>query len=194
MVHAFTPTDSEEQSDSSDSFSADEDDTLDGETSFGFMATAEHIIGTRALASVGIAPRYGKYSLDSGVVDSGSSTISTLGEHLVPSAQYTSTRNTAPDVSDTFSRGSIGGVGNVLLQTKGTMPFWFIFGGIEYLLTLQILSGSSQMLLSHFDMDRLGINYQSLYKLLERPSDWYSESAEMRNGVPHMLFQQPSFF
>lgn len=34
----------------------------------------------------------------------------------------------------------------------------------------------------------MGLNYQSLYKVIERPEDGYTESVDMRNGLPFLVF------
>jgi len=39
------------------------------------------------------------------------------------------------------------------------MKFHFIFGGEMYTITLFILAGDDPMILSHKDLDKLGLNY-----------------------------------
>ena len=43
-------------------------------------------------------------------------------------------------------------------------------------------------------MDNMGINYQSLYKIVERPEDGYREKVEMRRNLPYLVFPCLGFF
>lgn len=40
----------------------------------------------------------------------------------------------------------------------------------------------------------MGINYQSLLKIIERPADGYAESAEIRNNLPYLVFSAHGYF
>lgn len=68
------------------------------------------------------------------------------------------------------------------------MQYYFHFGGKEYEIKLYIVPGAVPLIFAHADLDRMGLNYQSLYKILERPEDGFVEPVEMRNGLPFLMF------
>ena len=71
------------------------------------------------------------------------------------------------------------------------MKFYFLFGGVEYCVVLHIVPGSTPPIFCHRDIDSMGLNYQSLYKFLERPEDGYKEEVGIRQNLLYLVF--PSF-
>ena len=59
---------------------------------------------------------------------------------------------------------------------------------------LFVLPGDDPMIISHSDLDRLGVNYQTAYKVVEILDSKYQEPVEMRNGLPFLMFSSISFF
>jgi len=50
------------------------------------------------------------------------------------------------------------------------------------------------MILSHKDLDRMGLNYQSFWKIIERVTDSYYENVDVRNNLPFLVFETVGFF
>lgn len=40
----------------------------------------------------------------------------------------------------------------------------------------------------------MGLNYQSLYKMVERPDDGFFELVQVRNNSPYLVFSGSSYF
>ena len=57
-----------------------------------------------------------------------------------------------------------------------------------------IIPWSSPLLLSHKDMGRLGLNYQSLRKIIERSATGYTEPVHMHGNVLWLIFGNPTYF
>lgn len=175
---------------SSESSSSDNDADEQGDESYdnavGFQVTM-----CRALAYMGMKPGEDRVSVCGGVIDTGSSILSTIGEALVVSASAVSAIEThVKRDNDPFSLDGI----SITVETRGTLQFSFVFGGKMYNLKLYIILGTSPMLICHRDMDRFGLNYQTLKKTITRKSDSYIEKATMINGVPYLMFSFPSYF
>jgi len=83
-------------------------------------------------------------------------TMGPIPTPIITAAQMASVRETKPNYTTVKS---IRGIGNSRVQTKGSMKFHFIFGGEMYTITLFILAGDDPMILSHKDLDKLGLNY-----------------------------------
>lgn len=73
------------------------------------------------------------------------------------------------------------------------MKFYFRFGGREYSVDLNIVSGATPWTISHEDIESMGRNYQKLYKTIDRPEDSYQQKVEMRNYLPFPMFPENSF-
>eukprot|EP00171_Calliarthron_tuberculosum_P014672 IDg14672t1 len=131
-----------------------------------------------------------EYNVDAALIDTGSSILSTIGEKLTRAAQMSSVLPTSPNLK--AKPRTIGAVGSTV-RTKGEMKFSFGFGGRIYKLILYIVPGNTPMLLSHRDMDAMGLNYQSLHKVVQRPEDGYEEEVQMRSNLPFLVFESNSF-
>lgn len=86
------------------------------------------------------------------------------------------------------------GIGGSKVSTKGSMEFHFLFGGKMYSVSLYTLPGDDPMILSHRDMDKMGLNYQSFWKVIERVADSYSEPVAMRHNLPFLVFEKWEIF
>lgn len=87
----------------------------------------------------------------------------------------------------------IGGIGSTI-QTIGTLDFHFLFGSKLYSMKLYILPGRTPMLICHKDLDDMDLNCQTVKKRVTRVTDKYSEKVAMKNGLPYLIFSQPSYF
>lgn len=103
---------------------------------------------TRAIAATGKKPQENYVDVDAALIDTGSSTLSTVGENLVTGAHYASVRPTHPRI-DAQPR-PIGGIG-ATVTTMGTMTFYFHFGGRECSINLFIVPGFTPLIFSHKD-------------------------------------------
>lgn len=90
------------------------------------MAVAFHVNSTRAMACMGIQSAGRSQILDSAVIDTGSSKLSTIGNELTNGAQAASVLPTKPKYGG--SKYRIGGVG-AHVETLGMLKFSFLFGG-----------------------------------------------------------------
>ena len=181
-------TDPESDSDSDISSNDDEEEQI----SKANYTVSFHVATVRSMMALGMARSNRPFLVDGAILDTESSTISTIGSDLVPAAVVASALPTEPNYE--AGKRKLNGVGNIVASTIGYMDFPFYWGGILYNCGVYIVSGPSPFLLSHKDMDHFGLNYQSLRKIIERPSDGYSENAEMRGNVPWLLFANPSYF
>ncbi len=59
---------------------------------------------------------------------------------------------------------------------------------------LNIVPEDTPLIISHKDIDAMGLNYQSLYMVVERPEDEYTEAVEMRRNLPHLIFSPYGYF
>jgi len=91
--------------------------------------------------AMGASPRSLDCIVDAALVDTGSSTLSTIGERLVRAAKAISARPAQPTTGNT--RRKLTGIGGIGVVTIGTMRFSFIFGGREYEVTLHVVPGLS---------------------------------------------------
>lgn len=64
---------------------------------------------------------------------------------------------------------------------------------MEYTLDLRIVPGHTPLIVSHQNLDQMGISYQTLHKTTERPNDGYSERMEMRNYLSFLNFPRYNF-
>ena len=151
-----------------------------------------HVSTVRSMMSLGVSKSNRALVVDGAILDTGSSTISTIGSDLVPAAVVASAFPTEPNYE--IGKRKLNGVGNIVMSTIGYMEFHFFFGGLLYSCGVYIVPGSSPFLLSHKDLDQFGLNYQSLRKIIERRSDGYREDVEVRGNVPWLLFANPSYF
>ncbi len=140
---------------------------------------------------MGISRGKQTYAIDGAVIDTGSSTLSTIGQILVKGAQAASAIPKKPEYG-TNSR-NVGGIG-AQVQTIGNLKFSFIFGRKLYTLDLYILPDSTPELICHKDMDEMGLNYQTMHKSVTRISDAYSEKVSMRGGLPFRNVSHQSYF
>lgn len=69
-----------------------------------------------------------------------------------------------------------------------------MFGYESYKIRVYIVGGYSPFLLSHADMDRIGLSYHSLEKEIWRPSDGYHETVIWQNNLPYLPIVSVSLF
>ena len=74
------------------------------------------------------------------------------------------------------------------MKSLGEVTFSFYFGRRIYKVVVHVLPGDSPLIFSHLDLDNMGLNYQSWYKVIERVSDGHAEPVEMRNNLPYLVF------
>ena len=177
--------DSDQEKDSEESESEDEEDEFIDESASVYIAAA------RSMHAMGIPPRHAQTVIDSAVIDTASNILSTVGVELSSFLCVASVRRTK--IMTTDGAREIQGVGSSI-KTLGTIMFHFYFGGREYCVKVYVVPGSSPFLLSHRDLDIMGLNYQSLYKVIERPEDGHQERVEMRGNLPHLLFSTYGYF
>lgn len=116
--------------------------------------------------------------------------MSTVGNELVPACLSASVRKTK--VVKTDSRSIIGMGGTT--KTKRTMQFWFYFGGRLYHIIDNVFQGRTPVISSHRDLNNMGLNYQSMYKIIERPEDGYTEHVDWRCNLPYLVFTSYGHF
>lgn len=196
LAVAFKASMTEEDDDNGDEFDTNKnDDESHGFEDDGSDSSSESIVSMisayRSFAAMGIYPSHPQIRVDAAMIDSGSSHLSTIGERLVRAAQMASVRKTKPNYSQVKS---IRGIGNSRVHTKGSMKFYFLFGGEMYSILLYILPGDDPMILSGKDLDELGLNYISYWKLIERVKDSYAEKVDIRNNLPFLVFETVGFF
>ena len=153
-------------------------------------STCMMISDCRSFAAMGIYPSSPMLRVDACLLDTGCNKLSTIGDRLVSAARVASVRSTVPEYKKS---ATIHGIGGNTTAIKGKMKFHFLFGGELCTILLHIVAGEDPMLLSHADMDMLGLNYQSGYKIVERMSDHYTQDVEMRNGLPFLVFETVGF-
>lgn len=172
---------------------ATESDTEDENHASGNLAVAYHVSAVRSMACLGIRRDHKSFVIDGAVLDTGSSKYSTIGNALVRGAQAASAIPTNPNYHAMKCR--IGGIGDAPhVETMGCLKFGFMFGGQIYEIDLYILPGSTPILISHKDLDNMGLNYQTMYKSVTRLSDGFTEPVLMRSGLPFLIFCHQSFF
>ena len=157
----------------------------------GYDSTFSFISMSKTYVAMGVYPQNPWLRVDSIMIDTGCSELSTIGERLVTAAQVASAMPTKPDWNSTIN---IRGIGGARVKTKGTMNFSFIFGGRMYTIILHIVQGDDMMILSHLDLDRLQLCYVSYPKVVYRPSDFYCEKVSMRGKLPFLVFESFGFF
>lgn len=81
-------------------------------------------------------------------------------------------RNTSPVFGK--DQRQVGGIGSTT-KTIGTLQFYFHFGEREYAIKFNIVPGPTPQIISHKDLNNLSLNYQTLYKSIDRPDEGYSE-------------------
>lgn len=166
--------------------SDDESDDSDGSLEENIEPESQaYIVFTRATAAMGMSPKKTQWVVDGALIDTGSNVISSVGLPLLPSARIVNMRNTEPVLGNNPKR--LGGIGSVV-STLGTYLFYFHFGGREYSVNLNVVPGPTPLIISHKDLDGMGLNYQTYYKTIDRPEDGYKEKVEMRNYLPFLLF------
>lgn len=155
-----------------------------------FAAFSCYISDTRAAIAMGVSPRSTNHIVDACLIDTGSSIFSSVGADLQIALCAASAR---PALFEKCVK-TMRGIGGITLQTLGTILFWFYFGAELYSVKVYVLPGNTPMILSHRDLDCLGFNYQSFHKIITRMKDGYTESVEMRNNLPFLVFSGAGFF
>lgn len=56
-----------------------------------------------------------------------------------------------------------------------------------------IVPGPTPVIISHEDLYDMGLNYQTYYKIIERPEYVYTDSVKMRNYLPFLSFPRYGF-
>lgn len=130
------------------------------------------------------------FVVDAIMLDTGSSRLSTVGVKFVQAVIIASVKRAS--LNKSVSRSIIGIGGGI--KTLGVIPFSFCFGGRVYNVDIHVLPETSPFILSHRDLDHIGLNYQSLYKIVERPDDGFVEPVEMRGDLPFLVFSTFGFF
>ncbi len=128
--------------------------------------------------------------MDSAIIDTGSSILSTFGQQLTNYLRIASAQPTFVGITGNARR--IKGLG-ATATTLGTILFYFYYGSRLYNVNVYIVPGCSPFLLCHRDMESLGLNYSTLHKVVDRSDDGYSEPVEMRNNLPHLVFTTPGY-
>eukprot|EP00171_Calliarthron_tuberculosum_P022600 IDg22600t1 len=187
FAQSFASDGTENDEDKSSSESDEESQEIDSDS---YHAIASSAVTKRASAALGLSILHPEYNVDAALIDTGSSVLSTIGDKLTRAAQIASTISTAPNYS--ANPRTIGAVGS-FVRTLGELKFAFVFGGRTYNLLLYIVPGNTPLLLSHKDLDSMGLNYQSLHKVVQRPDDGYEEKVQMRNHLPFLLFTTTSY-
>lgn len=59
----------------------------------------------------------------------------------------------------------------------GTLQFYFHSGGGEYSVELKIVPGYTSLIISHNDLDEMGLNYQTFHKTIGRPEKEYKKKS-----------------
>ncbi len=168
----------------------DEDDMQPSEDEEeGFAAFTVYATTARASAAMGVSPRSLATYVDAAMIDTGSSVITSIGSHLTTALRAASVIPTKQEESVRIIRGIGGSV-----QTLGAIKFWFCFGGRLYSVHVNVIPGDTPFILSHRDLDNMGLNYQSLFKIVERPEDGYVEPVEMRGNLPYLVFTMGGYF
>lgn len=96
--------------------------------------------------------------LDVTLNDTGSNLLSAVGLPLFSAACVLNTHNIELVFDNSSKR--ITGIDNSI-QTIGTIDFYFHVGGTEYSVTNNIVPGAMQLIISHEDLDELGLDYQT---------------------------------
>lgn len=124
------------------------------------------------------------------LIDTGTNVLSSVGLAPLPAARILDMHDVVP----IFNRNSkqILGIGDSI-QSVGTLEFYFHFVEIEFSVTFNTVPGSTPLIVSHKDLDDLGLNYQTLHKIIDRPKDGYKEKAEMRNYSFYLVFPEYGF-
>lgn len=187
LAHSFASDGTDNDDKTSESESESESQDLDSDS---YLAIANLAVTKRASASFGLAMLHPEYNVDAALIDTGSSILSTIGENLARAAQIASALPTSPNYN--ANPRTIGAVGSSV-STLGELKFAFNFGGRTYVLMLYIVPGNTPLLLSHKDLDSMGLNYQTLHKVVERLDDGYKEKVQMRNHLPFLVFSPTSY-
>lgn len=148
-----------------------------------------YVSTTRAAIAMGAAPCDSRIIVDAAAVDAGSSVISSIGVNLVTGLRATCVKPTKLIPCTRILYGSDGPA-----KVIGTIKFWFYFGGKMYTVMVHVIPGDTPLIFSHRDLDEMGFNYQSKYKIIERPTDGHYEAVEMRRGLHHLVFSRAGFF
>lgn len=181
--------DEESFSDSSGEKTNEDGSSEDDQGGQSNLAVAFHVHESRVLASMGLGTF--QSPINGAVIDSGSSILSTIGERLVNGAKAVTAVQFNPRYD--LEKTTIGGIGTSW-KTQGQFKFGFIFGHLLYEMDVHILPGISPLLISHKDLDRMGLNYQTHFKTITRVSDGYTEDVTMKGGLPYLRFNHQSLF
>lgn len=151
-----------------------------------FSAFSVHATNCRSTVAMGVSTRVSSEIINAVMIDTGSSVITSFGSTRTTALRAASVR---PTNTVTSSR-SIRGIGGITMSI-GTIQFKFYFGGKLYTGQVHVIPGDTPSILSHRDLGRLELDYWSLYKLVNRPSDGYTEPVEIRNNLRYMVFTSP---
>lgn len=112
-----------------------------------------YVSSVRATVALGISPKKSKYIFDAALLDTGSATLSVIGEVLVAGACVTS----ATSLQFGNYTGFINEICDIV-QTLGTMQFYFCFcfGGRLYCVLLHIVPNYAPLIFSRKDLDEMG--------------------------------------
>lgn len=127
---------------------------------------------------------YATIVIDAALIDTGSSILATVEKQLVPACLAANVHRTRLEKSKSRSITGKGGQS----KSEGTIYFLFYFGGRIYSIEVNVVPGISPLIFSQRDIVRMCLNYQSMYKLIERPDDGYFESVDWRRNITYLVF------
>ena len=161
-----------------------EDESNDGESDADFGEESEaYTVSTRSIAAMSISAKNAQFVVDAAFLDTACSKLSLVEKQHIAATEVSSLREIAPVMGNQKSIEGIGGS----VPTIGTMMFYFLFGGREYAVKLNIVLNRFPLSISQIDLDKMGLNYQALYKIGERLGDGFVEKVEIRNGLPFLV-------
>lgn len=82
---------------------------------------------------------------------------------------------------------------SILVVALGTIMFSFSFRSREYSVMKNIVRGPTSLILLK-KLDKSGLNYHTVYNVIERPEDGYCLNIEMRNYISFIIFPENIIF
>lgn len=119
------------------------------------------------------------------MVDTCSNVLFSAGLPLLPAKLVSNTSSVKP-VFGVLSR-RISDIGNPI-HTIGTKHVSFKLGEKKYSVCHNIVPRASPLIVSHRDLDDMGINYQTFHKSSYTPEDKYKEKLVFRNYLLYLTF------
>lgn len=148
-----------------------------------------YILFTIAVVAFGMSPQNSKWVADNALIDTGTNIISSVGLPLLSAVRAANMRNIEPKIGSNQKHLNVTGRS---VRASVTVTFYFHFGGRDYSVMLNILPKATPFIISRRDLDSVRLNYQTFYRVIERPDDGHSEEAEMQNYLPFLVFPEYS--